>query len=218
MAKLNFKKNILTSPFFRNIPNIITIFRIFLALICIILLLVDFYIKNLNIVYEVLDANISALRLSATTIFIIAAFSDFLDGYIARKYNLVSNLGKILDPISDKILVNGVLICLTLDHTALAYLTIINILRDIFIDGLRMFASSKKIIIPANIFGKIKSILLFISICFILFLLSLTSSWKNVYLFNIPLFFATSLSIVSAIIYYIDFYKGVKKRGSITKS
>ena len=76
----------------------------------------------------------------------------------------------------------------------------------------------KKIIIPANIFGKIKSILLFISICFILFLLSLTSSWKNVYLFNIPLFFATSLSIVSAIIYYIDFYKGVKKRGSITKS
>ncbi|RJS92124.1 CDP-diacylglycerol--glycerol-3-phosphate 3-phosphatidyltransferase, partial [Ureaplasma urealyticum] len=117
MAKLNFKKNISSSPFFRNIPNIITIFRIFLALICIILLLVDFYTKNLNIVYEVLDANISALRLSATIIFIIAAFSDFLDGYIARKYNLVSNLGKILDPISDKILVNGVLICLTLDHT-----------------------------------------------------------------------------------------------------
>ncbi|WP_303923300.1 CDP-diacylglycerol--glycerol-3-phosphate 3-phosphatidyltransferase [Ureaplasma parvum] len=217
MVKLNFKKHI-TLSFFRNIPNIITIFRIFLALISIILLLIDFYAKESNVVYKVLEAKISTMRLSSTIIFIVAAFSDFLDGYIARKYNLVTNLGKILDPISDKILVNGVLICLTLDYTALAYLTIINILRDIFIDGLRMFATSKKIIISANIFGKIKSVLLFISICFILFLLSSTSSEKNIYLFNIPLFLATVLSIISGTIYYINFYKGVKKRGSIRKN
>lgn len=97
----------------------------------------------------------------AAVLFIIGAITDFLDGYIARKYNLVTNFGKFLDPIADKLLVTTALILIACDGTIPApfgaIAIVITVARDLAIDMLRMIASSKGVVIAANKFGKYKT-------------------------------------------------------------
>lgn len=145
-----------------------------------------------------------------------SSFFGFLDGYIARKYQVVSAFGKIFDPIADKLLVNGVLICFAVDQTTFVYLVVLNILRDIFVDGLRMYASVQKQIIPANWLGKIKTIILFAGIISLLFCYdpTHTTNIKLAYAYgiNASLYLATLISLVSGIIYFILYYKQYLKR------
>ncbi|HEY8419992.1 MAG TPA: CDP-diacylglycerol--glycerol-3-phosphate 3-phosphatidyltransferase [Clostridia bacterium] len=135
-----------------NLPNRLTILRICLVPVVIALFL--------------LDSVLPYARLYATIAFALAAITDFFDGYFARKYNLVTTLGKFLDSIADKILVSSSLILLLLAAPAnyginiiLAVSIIIILARDLIVNNIRMVAASKNYIMAADIFGKAKTAL-----------------------------------------------------------
>ncbi|MCV3754333.1 CDP-diacylglycerol--glycerol-3-phosphate 3-phosphatidyltransferase [Ureaplasma zalophigenitalium] len=203
----------------RHLPNAITFTRIFLALIAIILLLINIYSPDQTgyviSIQESFVSYISGCQIAAAVIFILASSTDWLDGYLARKFHTVSSLGKIIDPIADKILINGVGILLAVNHSLLIYLFVINLLRDILLDAVRIYAASKKIIIHASIFGKIKTCLLisgFICVFFTLGHIQIQNSqhWF-VYVMNLLNFVAVFFSIYSAVVYLINFQKANKR-------
>ncbi|NLC16402.1 MAG: CDP-diacylglycerol--glycerol-3-phosphate 3-phosphatidyltransferase [Clostridiales bacterium] len=140
-----------------NLPNKLSILRI-----CLVPLIISLFLLNSFIPYS---------RLYATLIFILAAITDFFDGYIARKYNLITTLGKFLDSIADKILVSSSLILILLaapvDYSfniILAVSIIIILIRDLIVNNIRMLAASKNYIMAADIFGKAKTALQTIAI------------------------------------------------------
>lgn len=215
MVKSNFKN----TRFYTQIPNSITVFRIFLAIIIITLLIVNHYLRSDDTIlyhfsYVVKSSIITKIQIAAVILFLIAAFSDFLDGYLARKLQLVSKFGKIFDPISDKFLVNGVLVSLSVSNIAIFYLVILIIVRDIFVDGLRIYVASQRTIIAASWWGKIKSILLFIAIAILMFGIGKNDyniSNEHLQLINLPLYLATFACLWSGIDYFVKFYtkKGI---------
>lgn len=131
----------------KNIPNALTVLRMFLVLPFIAALL--FNLKGI-----------------ALFLFIAASFTDFLDGYLARKYNLVSNFGKFMDPLADKLLVCSALICLTdLDHMPVV-ITLIIIAREFIISGFRLIAAEQGLVIAAGKIGKSKTVFQMFGIIF----------------------------------------------------
>ena len=132
-----------------NLPNKITITRIAL-----IPFIIFFYLTNL----------FTASKIVALTLFVFALFTDFLDGYIARKYNLVTNFGKFLDPIADKLIaVTGVLLILTSNVINVKFGIIVAftmVARDTIVDFLRIVASQKNVVISADFWGKLKTVAL----------------------------------------------------------
>ena len=184
-----------------NLPNKITTFRMICVIFVAILLLIP--TSDMLIVLGV-----PLTRFIAWILFIIASLSDFLDGYIARKYNLETDYGKFMDPIADKLLVNTVLIILTATNEIFVLCTIIMIARDTIVDAVRMNAVRKNIVVAANIFGKIKTVLQMVALIFILIndlgissMLSLPSDFT---IGKILLYLATLASLCSGVIYLIQ--------------
>ena len=138
-----------------NTPNKLTLVRTLMVPIFVIFMYQDF----------------SSARLIATVIFSVASFTDFLDGYIARKNNLVTNFGKFADPLADKILVCSALILLASVNEIPAWMVIVIIAREFTITGFRTIAASDNITIAASPLGKFKTITQLIS----LILLSISS-------------------------------------------
>ena len=141
-------------------------------------------------------------RYIATIIFIAAAITDMLDGHIARKYNLVTNFGKLMDPLADKLLVMSALICLVeLDNVA-GWMVIVILAREFAVTGLRQVAASEGIVIAAGITGKIKTITQMIAIP-----LLLLDNWPCRYigfpLDQVFLWIAVIMTIVSGAEYII---------------
>ncbi|MBP5783162.1 CDP-diacylglycerol--glycerol-3-phosphate 3-phosphatidyltransferase [bacterium] len=138
----------------KNIPNALTIFRIILMIIVIIFVLVPFgpicYSLKLNGAVSSATASFQLNEILAAILFVIASLTDFLDGYIARKYHWVSDFGKIWDPLADKLLVDGVLICFAYLSLIPIWVCVLLILRDFIVDAFRMHALSKQIIVPAS--------------------------------------------------------------------
>lgn len=124
-----------------NIPNILTVLRVIL----IPLFVIAFLVGGINIWV-------------AFAIFVLAAVTDFLDGYIARKKNLVTDFGKLMDPLADKILVMSAFICFTYAGIFHPAVTIVVMSREFLVTGIRMLASSKGKIMAADILGKLKTI------------------------------------------------------------
>ena len=124
-----------------NLPNKITIARILLVPIFMIVFLWQF--KGSDII--------------AAIIFAVASLTDGIDGHIARKHNLVTDFGKFLDPLADKLLVSTALICLTGLGRINAYMTVIIIAREFIVTGLRSVAAAKGVVIAAIMTGKIKT-------------------------------------------------------------
>ena len=122
-----------------NLPNTLTIIRM--------ILIIPFVILLLN-----------GADLLATVIFVVASFTDMLDGKIARKYNLVTNFGKFMDPLADKLLVCSALICLVEMERLAAWIVIIIIAREFIISGFRLVASDNGIVIAASYWGKFKTV------------------------------------------------------------
>lgn len=117
----------------------------------------------------------------AVVVFVLAAFTDFLDGYIARKYNMVTDLGKLLDPMADKVLVTAALFCVV-GTNPLQYCGLVEwsgiflicgatviIARELLISAVRMIAAAKGIVVQANVYGKIKTILQDVSLPVLVF-------------------------------------------------
>ncbi|NLG80945.1 MAG: CDP-diacylglycerol--glycerol-3-phosphate 3-phosphatidyltransferase [Bacilli bacterium] len=133
-----------------NIPNILTIFRLILVPVFVLV-----YFSSLT--YNLYLALI---------VFVVAGFTDVIDGYIARKYNLITKLGQVLDPFADKIMQLTVLACFTIDkHLPVLFIVIYGIKEmTMIIGGFLLYTKKEKVIIPANIYGKIATILFYIAI------------------------------------------------------
>ncbi|MBE6775664.1 MAG: CDP-diacylglycerol--glycerol-3-phosphate 3-phosphatidyltransferase [Ruminococcaceae bacterium] len=126
-----------------NIANKLTVFRVILVPFFVIFMLTDFTDYN---------------RWIAFAIFVIATITDKLDGTIAHKYNMVTNFGKFMDPIADKLLVCSALICLTATGEVPAWVTILIIGREFAISGIRLVAADNDVAIAATWWGKSKTI------------------------------------------------------------
>lgn len=133
-----------------NLPNKLTIFRVILIPFFIIALLVP---------------GISAGNWIALAIFIVASLTDLLDGKIARKYNLVTNFGKFMDPLADKLLVCSALICLVELSRIPSWMVVIIIAREFTISGFRLIAADNGVVIAASYWGKFKTTFQMIAVC-----------------------------------------------------
>lgn len=168
-----------------NLPNKLTLFRVFL---------IPFFV-----VFMLLDITGEYDKYIAVSIFIIASLTDLLDGKIARKYNLVTNFGKFMDPLADKLLVCAALICLIGDKLH-AWIVIVIISREFIVSGLRTVASDNGIVIAASWWGKVKTTLQMLMI--IILIINLDYKWYTVveYIF---VYAALALTIISLIDYLV---------------
>jgi len=201
-----------------NLPNKITVSRMVLICAMLIAILVMAFIPNFQ-VQNIGNSPVNPVYLAICIVFIIAAFTDMLDGKIARKYNLVTDFGKFLDPIADKLLNDGIMIFLLVPQayaagqrrdplmlTILLFCVVLMIGRDLVVDALRLVAVRKNIVIAANIFGKAKTVLQMIAIPMLLLndwpFSYFDSSWPQaLQISNIFFYLATIMSVVSGVIY-----------------
>ena len=143
-----------------NLPNRITLGRIILSVLVLILMVFPFYDVGVNIPEYLIAGKItiSLKYIICGVLFIIASVTDFLDGSIARKRGLVTDLGKVMDAIADKILVNGVLIILACDGVIPVIIPVVIITRDTAVDCIKMIAGSKGNVVAASLWGKLKTV------------------------------------------------------------
>ena len=193
--------------FNKNIPNYLTISRIVISLLVIIFLLFPFDMINVSFPKYLIDGTviIDLKMVIAAGLFVIASITDFFDGYLARKYNCVTDFGKVTDAIADKILVNSLLIILSGQGYISPVIPVIIILRDTVVNTLKMVAGEHGNVVAAIKTGKFKTAFLMIGVT-----LKLIGNYPAG-LFNIAVddFFlitATVLSLVSAV-EYINLYK-----------
>ena len=136
----------------------------------------------------------------AVVVFILASLTDFLDGHIARKYNLVTNFGKFMDPLADKLLVCSALIALVDFDKVAAWIVIIIIAREFIISGFRLIAADNGVVIAASYWGKFKTTFQMLMVIVIIFNINLQLGWLNI-LGTILIYVALVLTVVSLIDY-----------------
>lgn len=189
-----------------NLPNKLTMSRIFMSILIIIILLCGDYIGDL------LGFSIPKLFINETIVvdlkyiiagflFIAASLTDFLDGYIARKYNLITDFGKLVDAIADKVLVNSVLIILSAQGFIHPIIPVVVIIRDSVVNSIKMLAASKGKVVAAIKMGKLKTACLMVGIVLTLFYNLPFEIW-NISVSRVLLLIATVLSIISGFQYY----------------
>ena len=186
-----------------NLPNKITISRIILTFFIIILLLFPFDAAGINIpkVFVNEAIVIDVKYIFAAFLFVIAALTDFVDGYIARKYNLVTDFGKMIDAIADKILVDPILIILAAKGFISPIIPVIIVVRDSFTNSIKMIAGSKGNVVAAIKTGKLKTAFLMLGIISTL-LYNMPFELYNLKVSDALLIVACVLAIVSVIEYY----------------
>lgn len=165
-----------------NLANKITMFRIFLLPIF------------------VLSCYFDQSGISSLLIFLLGSFSDFLDGYVARKYNMITDFGKFIDPIADKILVLSAFIMFIERGFVEPWVVIVVLFRELLISGFRMLAAKKNISIAADIFGKLKTTTQFFCVIFF-FLTIILISGKMFIIGKVLLYISVVLTILSMINY-----------------
>ena len=134
----------------------------------------------------------------ALAVFIIASLTDLLDGRIARKYNLVTNFGKFMDPLADKLLVCSALICLVALERIPAWVVIVIIAREFIISGFRLIASDNGVVIAASYWGKFKTTFQMVMIC-----LMIADIAQIALLTQIVMWVAVVLTVVSLVDYLV---------------
>ena len=167
-----------------NLPNKLTLFRVILIPFFVFFLLAPYFEGYGNYI--------------AVAIFIVASLTDMLDGKIARKYNLVTNFGKFMDPLADKLLVCSAMICLISTEQLAAWIVIIIIAREFIISGFRLIASDNGIVIAASYWGKFKTT--FQMLMVIVLILNIPNQFFTV-LGTILTYIALALTIISLIDY-----------------
>ena len=194
-----------------NIPNILVLIRLILVPIIVVLLLIGFSNNN-YIEYGDSKIGTSIMLITSGVLFLFASFTDWLDGYWARKNNQITTFGKLFDPLADKILVNSVLIIFSSQLGFLMIIfTIIFIVRDILVDGLRMMLSSQGEILSAKKLGKLKTLFQMIGLILMFFVFPIPNYSSNIkYIIMIPLMIGLFFSIWSGIYYYINGFRKLK--------
>ena len=168
-----------------NLPNKLTILRV---------IMIPFFVAAL--LYDG-GAN-QNMRYVAAALFIIASLTDMLDGKIARKYNLVTNFGKFMDPLADKLLVCSALICMIELRELPAWMVIIIISREFIISGFRLVASDNSVVIAASYWGKFKTTFQMIGVVLLIFNIPALST-----LTTIIVWIALALTVISLVDYIV---------------
>lgn len=186
-----------------NLPNKITFFRIILSLIIITILLFPLDASGLALPKLFINESIvvDLKYILAGFLFIIASITDYLDGYIARKKNMVTDFGKMLDAIADKILVNSVLVILSANGFISPIIPVVIIIRDSVVNSIKMVAGNKGRVVAAIKSGKIKAACLMTGIVLTLFYNLPFELW-NFRVSDALLIIAAVLSVISAVQYY----------------
>lgn len=207
----------------KQIPNLLTIFRIVLFIPIITLVAsttpAAYKINLISINIFSSPINVSVGFLVAGILFVLLSATDWLDGYLARKWNCVSDFGKLWDPIADKVLINGLLITFAALNYVHFAIVVVFIVRDIVMDGLRIYAMKYQVLVSANFYGKLKTVFQMIACILTLFIFAGTLDqfkfsssgliwfWVGqMFFYWIALFFA----VVSWAIYYFKIIKMVK--------
>ena len=208
-----------------NLPTKITVTRIIAVVLMLIALFVLSVIPNFTTI-EIGGEGATGINLVYLIVFVfflIACYTDHLDGYLARKNNQVTDLGKFLDPVADKLLINSLVIFLIAPSIFSPYIplscgpvvsfnmwcAIILVARDIVVDALRFIGAAKGKVIAANIFGKLKTVLEMVAIGAILLngfpFRYFDASWPNgLHITDFLVYLATAASLVSGIIYVVQ--------------
>ncbi len=176
-----------------NLANKLTLLRVVMIPVFLIVLLSNFIPQPYN-------------RFWATGIFIVASFTDFLDGYIARSQNMVTNFGKFMDPLADKLLVAAALISMVEIGDISAWVVIVIISREFIITGFRLIALEAKIVIAASWWGKLKTVS---QMVMIIFVLSGILEKGNVF-FQVLIYMAVILTVISGFDYIVKNIKVLK--------
>ncbi len=186
-----------------NLPNKLTIIRVILIIPFTLLLLGGYEGFGMF-------AGIAGYTdLLACVIFVVASFTDFLDGYLARKYHLVTNFGKFMDPLADKLLVCAALICLVDMERVSSWIVIVIMSREFIISGFRLIASDNGVVIAASYWGKFKTVFQIFMI--ILLILNIQNHLMQMITTAVT-FIALILTVVSLIDYIVK-NKTVMKDG-----
>ena len=181
-----------------NIPNRITLFRTLLIPVFIFFLLYEIPTPVISVVYgQPIKLNI----LIAAIIFMFAAITDFVDGYLARKYNLITNMGKFLDPLADKLLVGSAFIVMVELNMIPSWMVVVVISREFAVTGLRLLAVEKGEVIPAGVLGKLKTITQLVAVVLILLGNPIFNLW-NIKLDYWLLWISVILTIASGLEYF----------------
>jgi CDP-diacylglycerol--glycerol-3-phosphate 3-phosphatidyltransferase len=170
----------------KNIPNYLTTLRV---------IMIPFFVF-----FMVTDVAGSASKWISLALFVIASITDFFDGHLARKYNLVSNFGKFMDPLADKMLVSSAMICLTEQGRLAAWIVIIIISREFIISGFRLIAADNGTVIAASYWGKFKTN--FQMFMIIMLILNLGTK-PAIMIENILIAIATILTVISLVDYLV---------------
>ena len=205
-----------------NTPTKITVTRIIAVVLMLISLFVLSVIPGFKTI-EIANTGINLVYLIVFVLFVIACYTDHLDGYLARKNNQVTDLGKFLDPVADKLLINSLVIFLIAPSIFSPYIpescgpvvgfnmwcAIILVARDIVVDALRFIGAAKGKVIAANIFGKLKTVLEMVAIGAVLLndfpFRYFDKGWPvGLHISDILVYLATLASLISGIIYVIQ--------------
>lgn len=190
-----------------NLPNKLTVFRVILIVPFVLLMLGGYaqwgwFMAAFGGIAD--NTDYIALR-----IFIVASLTDLLDGKIARKYNLVTNFGKFMDPLADKLLVCSAMICLIELDRIPAWIVIIIISRDFIISGFRLVAADNRVVIAASYWGKFKTTFQMVMVC-----LMIANIEALNLLTQIVMWIAVVLTVISLVDYLVK-NKGVLLDGKI---
>ena len=185
-----------------NIPTKLTFFRLILSVVIIILLLFPFYRIGFEFkTFLFHDILIDVKYILCGVIFILASFTDYLDGYLARKNKEVTDFGKFSDAIADKVLVNSVLIIFASQGFIPAIVPVVIICRDIIVDAIRMNVAGKGVVQAAKMSGKIKTACLMIGVI-LTFFYNLPFELFGLQISKFFIYFGTLMSIVSLVEYF----------------
>ena len=195
----------------KNLPNKITNLRMIITLIILIILIFPFNMLNINFKKYLIDESIiiDLKMVIVGVLFVISSITDFLDGYLARKYNNVSDYGKLMDPIADKLSINGILIILASLGYINGIIPLITVLRDTVITSFRMIALQNGYVEAAAISGKLKTSFLMIGIALKLFG-NLPFGLLNIAMDDFFLIAGTALSFISGVQYVFNYRKYLK--------
>lgn len=180
-----------------NLPNKLTILRMVMVPLVMFFLLNNFISREVS-------------HIVAALLFVVASLTDWLDGFLARKYNLITNFGKVMDPLADKLIVTAVMLCLIKTGVFPVWCAMIIIGRDFLVSGMRIIASKENMNVAASMWGKVKTLIQMIA--FTVAILFGESSFLTLYyVTKIVIYISTLATLISGISYCRDYRKIFQK-------
>lgn len=186
-----------------NLPNKLTTVRLVSVPLFVIIYLIPYQSLGISMpTFDILSTQLSLLDIVLFVIFALSALTDYLDGYLARKNDLVTTFGKFIDPIADKLIVNTALLLLASSNHITIVIPIIMIARDTIVDAIRLVASQKNVVLAASLLGKAKTMTQMLAIA-ILLLNNVIFSAIGIPMDQIMIWLATMISVISGIDYFM---------------